>query len=405
MARDTIIVLSHLRWNFVYQRPQQLMSRCARSHTVVFFEEPVFDASEATLELTKTAEGVTLAVPHLPVGTARDAAEAAQHKMIDHMLYRLDQPRPVLWYYTPMAVAFTHHVSARAVVYDCMDELSLFHGAPPELAAREALLLSAADVVFTGGRSLYDYKRERSGHKNIHAFPSSVDVSHFAQARDGLADPSDQVDLPHPRIGFFGVIDERLDLALLDELAEARPDLQLVMIGPVVKIDPASLPRRPNLHWLGGKPYAELPSYLAGWDAAMLPFARNDSTRFISPTKTPEYLAAGMPVVATSITDVVEPYGQEGLALIADSATDFAVAIDRALASERVARLAHVDLFLADMSWDRTWSEMWSQVERAIRTRAAQSRAAQPRATQRSIAVQRTGSGGAHGAHYLPQKA
>jgi UDP-galactopyranose mutase len=367
---ETVVCLSHLRWNFVYQRPQHLLSRCARDQRVVFFEEPVFDAREPELEL-RDEGGVTVAVPHLPPDTAADIVDLAQRKMIDRVLYGLDNPRPVLWYLTPMAMSFTHHVKPRAIVYDCMDELSLFHGAPPVLKDREALLLKHADVVFTGGHSLYEFKRAHSQHRNIHPFPSSVDVPHFARARQPIAEPADQAAIAHPRIGFFGVIDERMDLALITELADQRPDLQLVMLGPVVKIAPDSLPQRPNVHWLGSKRYDELPAYLAGWDVAMLPFARNDSTRFISPTKTPEYLAAGKPVVSTSITDVVKPYGREGLAWIADSSGDFAAAIDEALRSDRIARLAHADSFLEGLSWDRTWNEMWSHVERAIETRAA----------------------------------
>ncbi|MDQ3364990.1 MAG: glycosyltransferase family 1 protein [Myxococcota bacterium] len=399
-TRESIICLSHLRWNFVYQRPQHLLSRCAKEHNVVFFEEPMLDATAPTLELRKDGD-VTIAVPHLAPGTPHDVIEASQRTMIDRVLYELDNPRPVLWYYTPMSLAFTHHVKARAVVYDCMDELSLFHGAPPALTEREALLLKHADVVFTGGHNLYAHKKTTTQHRNIHAFPSSVDVPHFAQAREPLADPVDQAEIPHPRIGFFGVIDERLDIELLDAVAVARPDLHFVMVGPVVKIDPARLPDRPNIYWLGGKTYQELPSYLAGWDVAMLPFARNESTRFISPTKTPEYLAAGKPVVSTSITDVVRPYGDQGLAWIADSAVDFIDAIDQALASERNARVAQADSFLADLSWDRTWREMWAHVERSIQTRAAlRSSGMQPvqpvrAAAGGSVAQQRSGKAGA----------
>jgi UDP-galactopyranose mutase len=367
---EAVLCLSHLRWNFVYQRPQHLLARCAREHRVVYMEEPLFDAREPELELRMEGD-VTIAVPHLAPGTPHDVAELAQRKMIDRVLYELDNPRPVLWYLTPMAFAFTHHVKPRAVVYDCMDELSLFHGAPPTLREREALLLKHADVVFTGGHSLYEYKRAHSQHRNIHPFPSSVDVAHFAHARESVPDPADQAAIPHPRVGFFGVIDERMDLALIDELAEQRPDLQLVMVGPVIKIAPETLPRRPNLHWLGSKTYHELPSYLAGWDVAMLPFARCEATRFISPTKTPEYLAAGKPVVSTSITDVVKPYGREGLAWIADNAGEFSAAIDEALRSDRTARMAHADAFLAGTSWDRTWNAMWAQVQRAIETRSS----------------------------------
>jgi UDP-galactopyranose mutase len=361
-----------LRWNFVFQRPQHLLSRCAREHDVVFFEEPVFDASEPELAVSTSDQGVRLAVPHLAPGTPAEIAEAEQRKMIERIVQReLKGARPVLWYYTPMPIAFTDRVRPRAVVYDCMDELSLFKGAPAVLKEREKLLLADADVVFTGGHSLYEHKRAHSQHRNIHPFPSSVDVPHFARAREEMPEPPDQAGIPTPRIGFFGVIDERMDIELLGELAEMRPDLQLVLIGPVVKIDPADLPRQPNIHYLGGKSYGELPEYLAGWDVAILPFARNDSTRFISPTKTPEYLAAGKPVVSTSIRDVVQPYGRDGLAWIADTAGEFSAAIDEALASDRSARLAHTDAFLSSLSWDRTWADMWSHVTRAIQTRAS----------------------------------
>lgn len=331
---------------------------------MLFFEEPIYDAAEPELVIVETAAHVEVAVPHLPPGCSDDAAERIQRGMIDRLIAELPAPDPILWFYTPMALAFTSHVRARAVIYDCMDELSMFHGAPPALTFRERQLLQRADVVFTGGHSLYE--RKRTQHPNIHAFPSSVDVPHFARARDLLADPADQAAIPHPRAGFFGVIDERMDLALIDELAESRSELQIVMIGPIAKIDPAQLPRRPNLHWLGSKTYDELPAYLAGWDVAMLPFARNDATRFISPTKTPEYLAAGKPVVSTSIRDVVRPYGEQGLAWIADTAPEFAQAIDEALASDPAARLAHGDAFLAELSWDRTWGEMWAHVERVL---------------------------------------
>ena len=330
-----ILCLSHLRWNFVYQRPQHLLARCACARPVIYVEEPRRDAPAPHLELEPTPCGVIVAIPHLPPGMSPALADAAQRAMIDRLLAReLGGQRPVLWYYTPMAIPFTQHVKARAIVYDCMDELSLFDGAPPELAARERVLLAHADVVFTGGHSLYEHKRATSRHCNIHAFPSSVDVDHFMQARYDVPDPEDQAEIPRPRVGFYGVIDERMDLALIDGLAAARPDLALVMIGPIVKIDPATLPRRPDLYWIGPRSYEQLPAYLAGWDVALLPFARNASTRFISPTKTPEYLAAGRPVVSTSIADVVTPYGRDGLVWIADTPDEVSAAIDEARASD-----------------------------------------------------------------------
>lgn len=367
-APPAVLCLSHLRWDFVYQRPQHLLSRCAREREVMFFEEPKHDSARPELELRETPAGVRTAVPHLPPGLSAAHTESALRQMVDTLLEGGGATEPILWYYTPLALGFTDHVKSAAVIYDCMDELSLFHGAPPALAAYEKRLLQRADVVFTGGQSLYEHKRHL--HHNIYPFPSSVDVPHFARARELQEDPPDQAEIPHPRVGFFGVIDERMNIALLEELADARPDLQLVMIGPIVKIDPSALPRRPNIHWLGGKSYEDLPAYLAGWDVAMLPFALNDSTRFISPTKTPEYLAAGKPVVSTPIRDVVRPYGHQGLAWIADGSGDFAVAIDEALGSDRLARLAQADAFLADLSWDHTWSLMWRHIEQVCGRRA-----------------------------------
>ncbi|WNG14348.1 glycosyltransferase family 1 protein [Cystobacter fuscus] len=362
-----LVCLSHLRWNFVFQRPQHLLSRFAHERRVFFFEEPLYDSQEPQLHVTRSPEGVWVAVPHLPERLDEQRAMAMQQLLLDELLTRHAVRHYVSWYYTPMAMGFSRHLEPLAVAYDCMDELSAFRGAPPALLHREAELLVRADVVFTGGQSLYEAKRDR--HPNVHAFPSSVDVPHFATARGNVQEPADQASIPHPRLGFFGVVDERMDLELLTAVADARPDWQLVIIGPVVKIDPASLPRRPNLHFLGGKNYKELPTYLAGWDVALLPFARNESTRFISPTKTPEYLAAGKPVVSTSIRDVVRPYGEMGLVRIADTPEDFVRACEEALAENHATWLPRVDKHLTTMSWDSTWSRMKALLDAATRQR------------------------------------
>jgi len=273
-----------------------------------------------------------------------------------------------------MAIAFTRHLQPQAVVYDCMDELSAFQGASPTLKNYEAELFSRADLVFTGGQSLYESKVNQ--HPNVYAFPSSVDVPHFGQARN-LQEPEDQAHIPHPRLGFFGVIDERMDIELLAGIAEARPDWHLVIIGPVVKIDPANLPQHENIHYLGGRDYKQLPAYLAGWDLAMLPFARNESTRFISPTKTPEYLAAGKPVVSTSIRDVVRPYGESKLVRIADTVSEFVTAAELAMQEDTPASewLSRVDVFLEKISWDRTWASMMKLIDSAIAARDGEDKA------------------------------
>jgi UDP-galactopyranose mutase len=275
----------------------------------------------------------------------------------------------ILWYYTPMALLFSRHLKPLATVYDCMDELSGFHGCPPELRLLERELMSRADVMFTGGHSLYESKR--SHHPNVHPFPSSVDLAHFGQARTITSSPEDQENILGPRIGFHGVIDERMDIELVREVASARPDWQLVLIGPVVKIDPNSLPRLSNIHYLGSKSYEQLPGYLAGWDVTILPFALNEATRYISPTKTPEYLAGGKAVVSTAIHDVVKPYGELGLVKIAHDAAEFVAGIEAALSGLGEAWQRKVDHFLSGLSWDRTWNEMRGHIQQVVEGRSS----------------------------------
>jgi UDP-galactopyranose mutase len=369
-ADADLVCLSHLRWDFVYQRPQHLLSRFAKERRVFFVEEPIFDEGPMRLDVSRRDCGVYVVVPRLPEALAgEEALETAQRAMIDRLFADHQINAHFLWYYTPMAVGSTKHLRPLAIVYDCMDELSAFKGAPSALKDREAELFKRADLVFTGGQSLYEVKRHQ--HKNVYAFPSSIDAAHFAQARCVADEPADQAQIPHPRLGFFGVIDERMDIELLNMVAAARPDWHLVMVGPVVKIDPADLPQRANIHYLGGKSYHELPSYLASWDVALLPFARNESTRFISPTKTPEYLAAGCPVVSTSIRDVVRPYGEQGLVHIADTPSEFVAAIEAAMNEDAAARMREVDDFLAQTSWDQTWGRMAELIEDVITSRRA----------------------------------
>lgn len=358
-SRD-LICLSHLRWNFVFQRPQHLMTRCARQRRVFFFEEPVFDVDQSELQHVRD-QGVYVCVPHLPHGLTPAGVTSELRRLLHDLQRAFNIDHPVVWYYTPMALDIARDISASAVIFDCMDELSAFRGAPPELLRHEAELLERADLVFTGGQSLYEAKRGR--HRRVFAFPSSVDVPHFAAARQGKTDPDDQASIPHPRLGFFGVVDERMDLRLLDEVSAARPDWHLVLVGPCVKIDPSTLPRRDNIHYLGMKKYDELPRYLSGWDVALLPFEKNESTRFISPTKTPEYLAAGCPVVSTSVRDVVRPYGDQDYVSIADTPEAFIAAIERELSGRPQTWRERVDRFLSEMSWDRTWSEMSALID------------------------------------------
>jgi len=361
-----LLCFSHLRWNFVFQRPQHLMTRCAGERRVYFIEEPIWDDSSSPRLHLEAIDGVTVVTPHVPHGLDDERLVSTQRRLLDDLIDQEQITDFVAWYYTPMLLAFSDHLAPLATIYDCMDELSAFHGAPPALKAREAELMARADLMLTGGQSLYEAKRDQ--HRNIHPFPSSVDVAHFSRARRIVAEPRDQAPISRPRLGFFGVIDERMDLALLDGVAAARPDWQIVLLGPVVKIDPAVLPRRANIHYLGAKKYDELPQYLAGWDVALLPFARNEATRYISPTKTPEYMAAGKPVVSTSIRDVVRPYGQHGLVRIADTVDEFVAACVAAMAENASERITQADAFLRQTSWDGTWlriSRLMNAVMRA----------------------------------------
>jgi UDP-galactopyranose mutase len=370
-----LVCFSHLRWDFVYQRPQHLLSRFARERRVVFVEEPIAlpgGERRARLDISEPVPRLTVVVPRLPKRASGPEADEMLQALVRKLVATVQLDEYVLWYYTPMAVGFTRDLpEPLATVYDCMDQLSAFRAAPPELLLRETELFQRADVVFTGGHTLYEGKRGQ--HPYVYAFPSAVDVEHFARARHAQPDPSDQAALAHPRLGFCGVLDERLDTDLLDRVADLRPDWQIVLLGPVAKIDPATLPRRQNIHYLGSKPYSELPSYMAGWDVALIPFAHNDSTRFISPTKTPEYLAAGCPVVSTSIRDVVRPYGDAHLAWIADTADDFVAAAEAAMRDNSHQRQRCVDDFLAAISWDKTWSAMDELVHEAIVRKSAKS--------------------------------
>lgn len=364
-SMTTIVVFCHLRWDFVYQRPQHLLTRLAQYYPIIFIEEPVFDEGLARLALSSPAPNVTVCRPHTPSRAAgfHDDQITWLLPLVADLLPA--DSAPIVWFYTPMALPLLAPLNPGLVVYDCMDELAAFKHAPRQLLQRESALLTRADLLFTGGPSLYEAKRHR--HNNGHCFPSSVDATHFEQALDRSNSHPLQTDLPSPRLGYYGVIDERLDLALLAAMADAHPEWQLVMVGPVVKIDPASLPQRPNIHYFGQQAYQALPQFLAGWDVSLLPFALNDSTRFISPTKVLEYMAAQLPVVSTAITDVVTPYSP--MVAIGNDHADFISACERMLAlssSERVTLAAAMQAKVADTSWDDTAGRMAHLLEQAL---------------------------------------
>jgi UDP-galactopyranose mutase len=371
-----LIVFSHLRWDFVFQRPQHLLSRLASRHPVVYIEEPLpADSDRDSWELSRPMDNVLVARPRLANLSSRTEAETTQtlFAMVQELVASQEIAQPVAWMYTPMAEPLIDAVEPALIVYDCMDELSLFLGAPRALLDREAALIERADLVFTGGVSLYEAKRHR--HPQVSCFPSSVDAAHFAQARPGshsLAEPPDQASLPRPRLGYFGVVDERIDLPILDALGAANREWQIVVVGPTVKIDPATLPRHPNIRYTGQRGYQDLPAYLSGWDVCLLPFARNEATRFISPTKTLEYMAAERPIVSTPIADVVNSYAH--IVYLADSPSTFVAACERALSAtpaERERRAADMRKVVAGTSWDRTAARMEQLIEHALAGRLA----------------------------------
>lgn len=371
VGRPLLLCFSHLRWDFVFQRPQHIMTRAAADYDVIYIEEPKDAVDGQVAWQTVKSGAVTVATPLLLPGGNHAARVAAQAQLVETLLH--GRIPAIVWYYTPMALEFSDDIAGSVTVYDNMDELALFHGADSRIRQLEARLMARSDVVFTGGHSLYVAKRHL--HANIHPVPSSVDVVHFRRkAAAPHADPVDQAGIAHPRVGFFGVIDERMDMELVGELAALSPETQFIMVGPTVKIDPASRPQRANIHWLGGKSYDQLPSYLHHWDCGFMPFAINDATRFISPTKTPEFLAAGLGVVSTAIPDVENPYGDMGLVGIADNAAGFAAALPSAMAAGRdLVWQMRVGRQLNKSSWDSTWAFIQSEID-AINTPVQEAR-------------------------------
>ncbi|MGN6618274.1 MAG: glycosyltransferase family 1 protein [Ilyomonas sp.] len=356
-----LVCFSHLRWNFVFQRPQHLLSRAAKTFRVFYIEETEYFAPTDSYKINLSEEGVWIVSLYLnDDGTSPDKL-LRQKNLLNALFLKMNIHNYFFWYYTPMPIRYTTHFQPKAIVYDCMDELSNFKNPPVGLRDYEAQLMSKADVVFTGGYSLYEAKKHK--HHNIHPFPSSIDIEHFAVARNIKNDPNDQAAIPHPRIGFYGVIDERFNLKMIEEVARKKQEWQIILIGPICKIEKDLIPNYKNVHYLGSKTYQQLPNYLSGWDIAMIPFELNESTKYISPTKTPEYLAAGKPVISTSIRDVVKPYNEKNLVYIADTADEFIKAAEKELSIKHKSQwLEKVDAFLCNNSWDITWNKMLQHI-------------------------------------------
>jgi UDP-galactopyranose mutase len=358
-----LVCFSHLRWDFVFQRPQHLLTRFSNIYRVFYIEEPLFDSDSDYLSIVNN-DRVWIIRMHLKNNSNETDMVVRQRRLLNSLFRKMDIIKYIFWYYTPMAFPLREGTSPELVIYDCMDELANFRFAPSNLLEYESLLMNEAHLVFTGGKSLFNKKKHRNA--SVYCFPSSIDKNHFSKAQNFIKDPSDQENIPHPRLGYFGVLDERLDTNLIKQMALKRPEWQFIFVGPVTKISTDTLPDEKNIHYLGRKDYKDLPAYLAGWDIALMPFAINDSTEFISPTKTPEYLSAHKPVISTPITDVVHPYGELELVNIASTADKFIVAAEKEINSCNEQWKKNVDTFLSEVSWDITFQKMYELVKQRL---------------------------------------
>jgi glycosyltransferase involved in cell wall biosynthesis len=360
---QSLIVFSQFRWDFALRRPQHLMTRLARDFRVFYFEEPVYDPRGAWLEIRVPAPNVHVCRPHtrVPERGFADSQMPVLAELLENLISSHDLGTPVVWLYTPWALPLLQRLDAKTLIYDCIEEPAAHGEAARELEVREHSLLKLADLVFTGGPSLFRHKQAL--HENVHSLPSSVDKDHFAAVGPGIDHP-EQAMLAHPRFGFFGVIDQRFDPVSVSLLADAHPEWQVVLVGPVANIDLRTLPRRPNIYYMGERPYAELPRFISGWDVCLLPFAVNAATRFVSPAKVLEYMAAGKPIVTTALPDVIEPFGH--IVHVGRHAQSFVSACERALgepAPMREKRAAMMRNVVKATSWDATSDKMLALID------------------------------------------
>ncbi|WP_166636892.1 glycosyltransferase [Cognatilysobacter terrigena] len=366
-----IIVHCHLRWDFVWQRPQQIFSRLAKNHRVLFIEDPVIAEGEPHLAIDEPYPNLVRIVPQIPQHLAVNADKDAEiflpqikEALRTHPLLAGRFESPVHWFYSPMpAPGYMGQFGAAGVVYDCMDELANFRFAPPDIADRERFVMSNADVVFTGGYQLFDAKSKH--HDNVHVYGCGVDVEHYSKARDEKTEiPAAVAAAPGPRFGYFGVIDERLDYELISALADRFPDASIVMAGPLAKVDPNDLPKQANIHWLGQQRYEDLPAIVKGFDVCLMPFALNEATKYINPTKTLEYMAGGKPIVSTAVADVVRNFTP--IVDVAYSQDEFLDAVDRAWREPNANLIAQGIERAAGSSWDATVESMRNDVQQAV---------------------------------------
>ncbi len=365
--KTPIIAICHLSWNWVWQRPQQFLSRLAKNHAVLFVEthcthtHKSFTRKRAALDHPT----VTILEIHLPAHRWHDSffIDTERRRILQELLvgdFAGAYDDAILWINDPMAVtAYAGQLGERMIVYDCMDELTQFHGAPPMLHQRERELTHRADLIFCGGRKMRDKRLPYNS--NTHFYGTGVDCGHFGQALadEQKVDP-DIAALSGPVLGYFGVIDERIDYALLASLADANPLWSIAMVGPVAKVDAATLPRRPNLHWLGARPYDRLPAITKGFSVCIMPFALNAATEFINPTKALEYMAAGRPVVSTALDEVKTNFSSS--ARVAGSHAEFITMCSGEVNAPDESRIRRGMNLAAENTWEAIIAKMESHI-------------------------------------------
>jgi len=369
-----IIVHCHLCWDWVWQRPQQFLSRLSQRHKILFVEtigpDPQLATPVARYRTAENSPNITILRLQFPSWRWGDSdyVDSERRRIVQEFVaegpLQGQFENPVQWFYDPMAVpAFAGHMKERLTVYDCMDELSKFKGAPPQIIQREATLLKTAEVVFTGGRKLFESKRQHND--NCHFYGCGVDGEHFGKARsETTAVPEQLQKLKKPVLGYFGVVDERMDYELVAALADANSDWSVAIVGPVMKVDPGALPQRPNLHWLGQQTYRDLPAFCKGFDVCLMPFALNESTEFINPTKALEYMATGRMIVSTAVPDVVSNFGT--VAKVANSKEEFIELCRKAVMAPEAQTIERGLQMVGDNSWEAIVAKLEHHIEEAL---------------------------------------
>lgn len=355
---DTLLCFSPVKWEGVFQRPQHLMSHAAKKWRVFYIEDPIFDTDtkvpDYEVKELKKHTGLFVVSIRLPETSSKVDTKNAMHKLLGKLCAEYKINNFGTWYYSPMGIQYTYELYPRVVVYDCTSPIRT---AQPSLIDIENELISQSDLVFTNGNALFEAKQ--NWHPQVYNFPSSIDKEHFMQARLQLPEPADQEEILCPRLGLYGAIDECFDAELLRALAHRRPDWQFVLVGPVVGIDEDTLPKAENIHYLGEKSYQEMPSYISGWNAALILVSTDKTKQVQVPTRTPEYLAAFKPIVATPVADIISPYQEMGLVNVAENVFEFETAIEEVLSDDKRKQWKkNIDEFLKTNSWDIMWQQM-----------------------------------------------